>query len=45
MNNLKLEKGFILDEFPKLYENESIGVKLHKELKLAISKEILILVI
>ena len=34
-----------MDEFPKLYENESIGVKLHKELKLAISKEILILVI
>lgn len=45
MNNLKLEKGFILDEITKLYENESIGVKLHKELKLAISKEILILVI
>lgn len=34
-----------MDEFPKLYENESIGVKLHKELKLAISQEILILVI
>lgn len=34
-----------MDEFPKLYENKSIGVKLHKELKLAISQEILILVI
>lgn len=44
MKNLKLKGEFVLDEIVKLYENESSGVKLHKELKLALSKEILILV-